>query len=114
MSAELLRRAAKELREHAQAAIPGPWEADGSEIQQPYGAEWVAESLRVSDGYGIDDVGDANASYIALMHPPVALALADLLDGCAAAEDPDVPLMPVDHKLLALARALLREEATSA
>ncbi len=55
---------------------------------------------------GTVDLEDGDRAYIALMHPPVALALADLLDQVAA---PRVLSLSV---ALAVARAVLREEAT--
>lgn len=100
MSAELLRRAAKTLREHAEAASAGRWEA------HPDGLVWAE---RIGDPVsGSTEVEDAN--YVALMHPPVALALADLLDA-------HIPLFaglripaPDDHEVFRLARAILRQE----
>lgn len=74
--ADLLRRAAEALRSHAQAATAGPWNADPAEIYGDTIATWVAESLNGS----LPDAGAANSRFIALMHPGVALALADLLD----------------------------------
>lgn len=74
MSAELLRRAATKLREHATAASRGPWEMDGAD-----GLVWpgcmgdpVSGSELLADG-----------AFIALMHPPVALALAEWLEAQA-------------------------------
>jgi len=75
MSSELLRRAAAKLREHANAASPGPWTIDGD-----------IQAVKASNGVTIayDDEGEMDdGRYIALMHPPVALALAELLDHLA-------------------------------
>lgn len=82
MSADLLRRAAVKLREHATAASFGT-------------AGWVVDPrdgdvTTVDGGWMVADTMELNAerpdaSYIALMHPPVALALADHLDERAAA-----------------------------
>jgi hypothetical protein len=110
MSADLLRRAAAKLREHAEAATPGPWNADPSEIYGETIATWVAESLNGN----LPDAGEANSRYIALMHPPVALALADLLDYSArwfeAAEKDGYEYDEGEAlPIIALARAVLRE-----
>lgn len=73
MTADLLRRAAAKLREHASAASASPWvaEADGL-VWPPRIGDPVSGSTEVED-----------AEYIARMHPPVALALAELLDHLA-------------------------------
>lgn len=119
MSAELLRRAAAVLREHGKAATPGPWghvdhgpptgsfrgcgqviteDADllGGDIAGPTG------DLYPRSGYSPRD----DMALIALLGPPVALALADLL-ACISmmpsASD------PTDRSVAeALARAILR------
>jgi hypothetical protein len=115
MSADLLRRAAAKLREHANAASEGPWEADGVDI-------WAGTA---SDVWAGEADERANASYAALMHPPVALALADWLD--ATAERIEILKPVVGHEIygvghpqefiertyaksLAVARAVLRED----
>lgn len=97
MSTDLTRAAAR-IRTLAGVATPGPWEADGSEIQTPYALCWVGETC-ASDG---GDSGDVNASYIAAMHPGVGLALADLLDQIRASED-----SPVGEASAALVAQLL-------
>lgn len=110
MSAELLRRAAKVLRERADAASAGPWEA------HPDGLVWAE---RIGDPVsGSTEVEDAE--YIALMHPPVALALADWLESAADVLDAnygdEVDLIAeldedrTGQGALMVARALLREE----
>jgi hypothetical protein len=60
---------------------------------------------------------EADGPYIALMHPPVALALADWLDVTAQAmadshaADPDDPVELSDEgEAVAVARAILRED----
>lgn len=114
MSAELLRRAAKVLREHAGYATAGPWEYVEGEMDEAISGS-SADGL-VYSHYG-DDAGvplaQYDGSYIVLMHPPVALALADLLEA-------HIPLFAglldpaPDHEVFAVARAILREpEATS-
>lgn len=73
MSAGLLRRAAVKLREYAERAARGPWDVSDD------GLVWPG---RLGDPVsGSSDITDAE--YIALMHPPVALALAELLDHVA-------------------------------
>jgi hypothetical protein len=73
---DTLRAAAKRLREAANAATPGPYgvetvpETKESRIGSPITQRWVVEGrTRYPD-----------AIYIALMHPGVALAVADWLD----------------------------------
>ena len=78
--ADELRTAATRLRERANAATPGPWSADSS---IPYGhrvgssdeTNWVAWT-----GEHGEDGSEADARFIAAMHPGVGAALADWLD----------------------------------
>ncbi|NUS88761.1 MAG: hypothetical protein HOY75_40185 [Streptomyces sp.] len=83
--AEELRSAATRLRCAANQATPGPWTpADGS---IPYGhrvgsadeTDWVAWTGAITE-----DRSEADAAYIATMHPAVGAALADWLDTAAA------------------------------
>jgi hypothetical protein len=108
--AEELQLAAKQLRERASAATPGPWQ------HMCLGSEGclVLRKKRTIREHGHNRVArfgqkdwqadHADAEYVAGMHPGVALALADWLDGEAAViggfRDPD-PLP------LAVARAYL-------
>ena len=92
---DLLRQAAAKLRDHAEVATPGPWTAVGESLQAPVGS-----ALEVT-GY--------NARYFALMHPPVALALANLLDEIAAHNEATAGT--AGATLLNLARVIVREEA---
>jgi hypothetical protein len=111
MSADLLRRAAAMLREHANTAIPGPWVKDGGEIYNTGpGGLWVGETLHSMDPL----TTEASSAYVVLMHPPVALALADLLDRYADVA-PFAGWGSVNgERLIAVARAVLREpEVTS-
>lgn len=106
MSAELLRRAAKVLHEHAEEATPGPWEhvdfanptgqplTSGGERSTFMGCGSVASMSERTPGV---DVAGPNGDlyprggyspfedmrYIALMHPPVGYALAVWLDAAA-------------------------------
>ncbi len=83
MSADLLRRAARKLREHAATARgDNPWLAAGEMVM----CGEAEDSRYIAEVYGLADKWP-NAEYIALMHPPVALALADLLDRCAGVMD---------------------------
>jgi hypothetical protein len=117
MSEELLRRAATKLREQAR------------DTQQDH--PWCPVSLRASIRHmnrnvdlDIDcpvhgdewcgEPGRYDGEYIALMHPPVALALADLLDAHAdAAEQWPTHNDTPDKALsaLILAREILREDS---
>lgn len=91
--AEELRAAAKRLRERAEAATAGPWTAQvmGSEgylVSRVHGT--IRERGRSRVGrFGCKDWdGDrADAEYVASMHPPVALAVAEWLDRNAEACD---------------------------
>ena len=79
MSAQRLRDAAKVLRELAQAATPGPWEAGEACVwtDADLPSRVVVSDGRDGDGGAWDE---ADAAFIATMHPGVALALADALD----------------------------------
>lgn len=72
---ERLRDAATRLRAVAEDATPGPWEVIG-------GGEYL-QGPGILVGEGIGSITATNVDYIAMMHPPVALALADLLDSLA-------------------------------
>lgn len=79
MSADLLRRAAVKLREHAEAAPSGPWNV------QYFGDRGYPQrvsneaAVLVANTYDGPPSPAGSAEYIALMHPPVALAVAKLL-----------------------------------
>ncbi len=133
MSADLLRRAAAVLREHAEAATPGSWEhvdhgKDGS-------FKGCGQVITWGDGVEGGDVagptGDLyprggyspleDMALIALMHPPVALALAELLDLHAASVEarieaerhvgvaPGTITQADETAAIALAQEILRE-----
>lgn len=121
MNADLLRRAAKTLLAHADNTMgPAPWryvqDPDGTEGIEAGDANDDDHGLMVYSHYTSDDgiaLGDADGLYIALMHPPVALALAAWLD--AAATDLDIAMFgenAVDRAAVATARAILREPAS--
>lgn len=97
MSAQRLRDAAKVLRERAKAAKPGPWVAadEHGDLGPDAFPAWCVcqmrpghEHMSPTEGY-VTDVAqtfsdsqavDHDATFIATMHPGVALALADWLD----------------------------------
>lgn len=98
MSAARLREAARVLRERAEAATPGPWMVDGSQVYPTaHGAPLVAATRT----HSLSDTPDA--AYIATVDPLVALALADWLDDTA-----DMAKYHARHAL-AVADAILGE-----
>jgi hypothetical protein len=124
MSAELLRRAAKVLREHAEGATPGPW----SHVDHgPKPSAFMGCGHVITDGEGIEGgeiagpTGDLyprgvyspfeDMAYIALMGPPVGQALAALLDDLADSLDQDGGVVQDSGTAGAIdiARAILRE-----
>jgi hypothetical protein len=121
VSADLLRRAATRLRESALAATGGSWcSLDG-------GDRLVSFNLAGQEfGYVVDEPmsNGANAAYIALVHPPVALALAawldqtaDRIDALSGAYEPDVFDAYIEKAYAVpntLARAVLRESTGDA
>lgn len=127
MSADLLLRAAAKLREGVRAASDGPWTAscvwspDSHATSAVYSLAYptgtasseIVPSVRKGKG-GIKKAGDAN--YFALMHPPVALALADWLELTGRLDE---DFATRDHVLagmeqaIAVARAVLREDGES-
>lgn len=106
------------MRERAQAATPGPWIADQSEIYRDHGVgDWVAETLNTDGHY----ITEANSAHIASWHPTVALAVADWFDihggGLERAGARGIGFCdsPADTmQALAVARAYLGEEADRA
>ena len=124
MSAELLARAAQTLRDHAEAATPGPWTYDSSDIGTDESIGAYADSpdcVLIYSHYGMDDVGiglgPKDGRYVALMSPDVALLMASWLD--AAAEEltefgqtlRDSDLTTFTAGAFKVARAILREAA---
>lgn len=125
MSADLLRRASTRLRESALAATPGPWTVETLYDGDP-DSDWVMWNiLGPTDEHAVtpiplqtrtEDAGnysqaEADVSYAALVHPPVALAWADLLDAAAQHWEWGTGTIRSDlgRRLLAVARAVLRE-----
>lgn len=76
MTADLLRRAAKEMRERAEAATPSYWFADAGNVfansGDPTDGAWVAWDIR-----------QGNATHIASWDPAVALGIASLFENIA-------------------------------
>lgn len=122
MSADLLRRAAIALRKHAHAATDGPWDSlDGGDRLISVSEDGLSYEYVVDEPMS----NEANAEYIALMHPPVALALADWLGRtagqieCWLVASDDVESSPVTDAdiedayapAIRVARAVLREPA---
>jgi hypothetical protein len=113
VTAELLRRAAAKLRERAEPIKPAStaesWCFEYAHFAIRHVERNVDLDLDPCPDHGHDHgmFGRYSGQYIALMHPPVALALADLLDA-------HVPLFEgldpaPDHEVFTLARAILRE-----
>jgi hypothetical protein len=126
VSADILRRAAALLRERG-TRLPGamadrPWRLILTDSESLDGvaacSHHCAEDADCCDGcWPIETPHEFAAQYIAMMHPPVALALADWLDVTAQAmadshaADPDDPVELSDEdEAVALARAILRED----
>lgn len=85
MTTARIREASKVLRDAAESATPGPWTT-------PAGDEYLNWSDVTDDGEPgrrliICENAGSDATYIALMAPPVALALADWLDSTARRVD---------------------------
>jgi hypothetical protein len=86
MSVELLQRAVSVLREHAEHATSGPWVAE----RDPDELRWVMLRAADQDGERQGEVASLwdpvaeddipNFDYMALMHPPVAWALALMIE----------------------------------
>jgi hypothetical protein len=107
VSADLLRRAAAALRQHAtdaEAKHPAPWHASSDSL---------VDSVRTEGGWALltgvyTDTATPVVAYAALMHPPVAAALAEHLEKVAL--DCDILRCEPDESIVAVARAVLREE----
>jgi hypothetical protein len=99
--AEMLRRAAAQMREGAGKATPGPWThmclgSEGCLVLRAEGTIRERGHGRVARFGQKDWQGDhADATFVAAMNPVVALAVADLLE--RAAGDAELALMPSLH-----------------
>lgn len=127
--ADLLRRAAEVLRKAAEGATKGPWHhvdyAGGPDPETTFMGCGSIVTMH-EDGFGgpiAAPSGDLyprgiyspfeDMVYIALVHPPVALALADWMDLAEQALGPweaaGHELTRTDEMAVAVARAVLRE-----
>lgn len=102
--AQRLRDAARGMRENAEAATPGPWHwyVRGDRrwaIVEERATDERRAAARCSD--------DDDAAYIAAMSPPVALALADLLDVAGTTMSAEGPHEHHEFAALAVADAFL-------
>lgn len=135
-ASDTLRRAAKALREHAEAAektTPGRWtveqDDDAWELyagRGEYHGFKLAKCMKRHQRYMEYWPPEAHSAHIALMDPTVGLALADWLDtagadwwahggphcdgGCMECDDDLVG--PHLRRAMAVARAILREPET--
>lgn len=121
MSADILRRAAKTLRESVEGTTGHPWLVE--HVSPEY-----AVVHHAGDGIVrlVGAVLRSDSAYIALMHPPVALALAEWLEAEAITLDRHYPVWKDSYDVadvdahvermfagpLATARAILRETAS--
>ena len=117
MSADRFREAAALLRGRAKAATPGPWERSTHYrykiVGPPPGYVTIGHVDPLSSASRpdrlsavIESTNGSNGDYIAMMHPPVALALADWLDHAAEASDYG-EVWPDTREPLAVADAIL-------
>lgn len=121
MSAELLRRAARVLREHAEAAQVDEWSAVGPwlddcplEMAELLPLGFVAAGPDCVPVVLAPPFGELPSreclDFVALMHPPVALALAEWLDYDAGVHEAAGILgLSSRERLYEVARAILRE-----
>lgn len=113
MSAELLRRAAEKLREGAlalPATMVGHWRTRAGGVVADDGTD---VGMLVVEPYNPTDDPPLMA-FIALLDPPVALALAVVLENLAAAVEGtvgDAAAESIFDPEFALARAILREDS---
>ena len=111
--AQELRIAAKTMRERAQAATRGPWEAeDDEDCWRLFGAVTpnmhplqLIKAPKHSTPYAEYWPGEADSAFIASMHPGVALAVADWLERTVI--DMEYGEVTGDDEALAVARAYL-------
>lgn len=126
MTAERLREAAALLRERAEAATPGPWAADVWPVRKRSpqtgrlltidpadGTQGTVDLIPTDGVYGVME--GADAVYIALMAPPVALALADWLDQAAIhVSGGSLRAHPMSTRAITVADAILGTPAADA
>lgn len=122
MNADILRKAAAKLREHDQAATPGPWIVD-----DPNEGDHLPFWMVINDAFLNPPADDEDAPWLAVeLHTGVEAdarlialmrtllpTLADVLDGTAEEYD-EVPSPDLADQMyaadIALARAILRED----
>lgn len=110
-TSDLLNRAVEVLRNHAKAATPGPWEPRDS---YPHLVMQGGDSMASTT---LTDNPAADSRYIALMHPPVAMAVAGWLFSVAVDEawEPETaPRIRERTAALMVAREVLREPEVKA
>ncbi len=110
MTAGLLRRAAEKLRTYANRAPDGPWVSldDGDRLVALRPDSTFEDGFRYLVDEPIDDT--SIAEYFALMHPPVAFAVASLLQLLSVYESEEVCFdRPMYAQAVNVARAVLRE-----
>jgi hypothetical protein len=120
VSAELLRRAAKELREHAEPIRPASpsedWCFEYAHAAIRHVERNVDLDINPCPDHGNDHgmFGRYSGRYVALMHPPVGLFLADLFDEVADSVEQEGGIVQdsVTAEAVAVARAILREESS--
>lgn len=78
MSADLLRRAAAKIRETAQVATPGPWEATA--VIHPNNDRVGIGYVQSLTGWPAHALRSQDVEHIALRHPGIASAVADILE----------------------------------
>lgn len=111
MSADRLREAARVLRERAEAATDGEWQAMGS-TRVPVHLRAIAhdgEGRRITRFVITEMDRHQDATFVATMHPGVAPALADWLDDEAEWVEADENYM--HDRALAVANKILGSES---
>jgi hypothetical protein len=112
-ASDLLNRAVELLRSHAKAAPAGPW------VSLDFGDRLIAVRDEAPGfRYLVEEPVDGpTAAYMALMHPPVAMAIAGWLFSVAVDEEWEPETAPrIRERTAALmvARELLREPEVKA
>lgn len=118
-----MRRAATLLREQAELATDGPWEASRGPLEDLHFG--VMDTTRLDapshNLFAVAGLSIADADYMATMDPDAGLLVADMLDSAAGSAEVWLKWAPhlnidvdaANHLVeppLALARAILREE----
>lgn len=122
-----LRRAAELLRERATAATPGHWYADHiydtitaepfRSAREAYDRDYTSDPndwfspFVISEGDGGGGANAYDATYIATMSPPVALALADWLGDTAGLIESPEPGLIYDGNAAKIATLILGDRS---